>query len=240
VLACTTPAELTDATPETDEDQVTYGVIFTGGPAVAEPVAVNCCCCGTVIVGFVGVTTIEATEASDPVPDRATVCGLVLALSVIVRVPVRVPRAFGVKVTEIVQPVPAANVLGVNGQFEVCAKFPEVEIEVIVSALLEESLSVTLLTTLVVVGSWAGNVRLLGVTVTGVRPVPLKEETWGEFEAVSLTLTVPVALPETVGVKVTEIVQLACGARVLGGTGQVEVWAKLPVVEMLVMVRGTV
>jgi CRISPR-associated Cas5-like protein len=46
-----------------------------------------------------------------PVPDRATVCGLVGALSVNVRLPVRVPRAVGVKVTFTMQFFPAASVL---------------------------------------------------------------------------------------------------------------------------------
>jgi hypothetical protein len=46
-----------------------------------------------------------------PVPVRLTVCGLPLALSVIVRVPVRVPVAVGVKVTLIVQEPVAATPL---------------------------------------------------------------------------------------------------------------------------------
>ena len=68
-----------------------------------------------------------------PDPDRLTVCGLVLALSVKVRIPVRVPRVVGVNVTEIAQLAPAPNVFGDNGQFEVCAKSPAAEIPEIVS-----------------------------------------------------------------------------------------------------------
>jgi hypothetical protein len=48
----------------------------------------------------------------------------------------------------------------------------------------------------------------------------------------------PVRAPVTEGVKVTEIMQLACAARVLGDRGQVEVCAKSPVAEILVIVRG--
>ena len=44
-------------------------------------------------------------------PDRATVCGLSEALSVIVRLPVRAPTWVGVKVTSILQLFPAARVL---------------------------------------------------------------------------------------------------------------------------------
>ena len=76
--------------------------------------------------------------------------------------------------------------------------------------------------------------------VTGTTPVPLNEALWGEFEALSLTVRVPVWLPETSGVKVTEIVHSVTAARVLGESGQLEVWAKLPEVTILVMLRGTV
>ena len=50
--------------------------------------------------------------AATPVPLSATVCGLLLPLSVIVSVAVRKPRAAGVKLTEIVQLLPAARVVG--------------------------------------------------------------------------------------------------------------------------------
>src|SRR5439155_18162743 len=44
-----------------------------------------------------------------PVPDRLAVCGLLVALSVTVKAPLRVPVAVGVKVTLIVQFAPAAT-----------------------------------------------------------------------------------------------------------------------------------
>jgi len=50
----------------------------------------------------------ETVEAA-PVPVRLTVCGLLLALSVMVTVPVRDPAAVGVKVTVNVQLAPAAT-----------------------------------------------------------------------------------------------------------------------------------
>lgn len=46
-----------------------------------------------------------------PVPLRATLCGEPVALSVMVRLPFRVPVAVGVKVTEIVQLAPAATLV---------------------------------------------------------------------------------------------------------------------------------
>jgi len=51
-----------------------------------------------------------------PLPLKLTVCGLPLALSVILSVSVLVPSALGVKVTEILQLAPAARVAGLIGQ----------------------------------------------------------------------------------------------------------------------------
>jgi hypothetical protein len=48
---------------------------------------------------------------SVPVPERATVCGLPAALSVIVTIADRAPVAVGVKVTAIVQVAPAATLV---------------------------------------------------------------------------------------------------------------------------------
>jgi len=56
-----------------------------------------------------------------PVPVSDTVCGLLEALSVMVRVPVRVPVAVGVKVTLTVQLVLTARLVP---QLLVCAKSP--------------------------------------------------------------------------------------------------------------------
>src|SRR5215467_10544831 len=58
-------------------------------------------------------------DADAPVPVKPTVCGLPLALSLIVRVPVRVLIAAGVNFTLIAQEVPAATDVP---QLFVCAK----------------------------------------------------------------------------------------------------------------------
>ncbi|MGA8764485.1 MAG: hypothetical protein WB562_16575, partial [Candidatus Sulfotelmatobacter sp.] len=60
--------------------------------------------------------------ATTPNPFRLTTCGLLLALSVIFRVPEREPRAEGVKVTEIKQLAPARRVAGLIGQALVSTK----------------------------------------------------------------------------------------------------------------------
>src|SRR5215469_1771414 len=59
--------------------------------------------------------------ADTPVPVNPTVCGLPFALSLIVRVPVRVPVAEGVNVMLIAQEAPAATDVP---QLFVCAKSP--------------------------------------------------------------------------------------------------------------------
>ena len=174
-------------------------------------------------------------------PDRLTVCGLVLALSVIVRFPARVPSVVGGNVTETVQLAPAANVLGDSGQVaDTCAKSPDVEIPEIVSGTAWLFFRVTLFLALVVPISWLAKVRLAGDKLTGAVPVPLNVVVCGEFEALSLTVRVPVRAPNAVGVNVTEILQLSLAANVPGDMGQFEVWAKSPEVEMPAMVRGTV
>jgi hypothetical protein len=51
----------------------------------------------------------DSAACKTPVPAKETVCGLLLALSVIVNVPVLLPVAVGVKDTLIVQLPPAAS-----------------------------------------------------------------------------------------------------------------------------------
>ena len=59
-----------------------------------------------------------------PVPDTPAVWGLLLALSVTVKVELRAPVAAGVKVTLMVQVALAAKVEGLRGQLSVCPKSP--------------------------------------------------------------------------------------------------------------------
>jgi hypothetical protein len=51
----------------------------------------------------------DTVTGARPVPARAAVCGLLLALSVTVRVPGREPEAVGLNMTLIVQLAPAAR-----------------------------------------------------------------------------------------------------------------------------------
>jgi len=99
---------------------------------------------------------------------------------------------------------------------------------------------VTTVAVLVAFTNWLPNASDGGDKVTGAVPVPLNCVVWGEFEELSLTVNIPVREPVAAGVKVTEIVQLAPAPNVPGENGQVEVSPKLPVVEIPVIVRGTV
>jgi hypothetical protein len=155
-------------------------------------------------------------------------------------IPVRVPTALGVNVTEILQVAPAASVLGERGQVDVCAKSPVVEIPEIIRALDCAFFSVTDCDELVVVINWPENVNVLEESVTGSTPVPLKETVCGLPDTLSFTLSVPESVPDVVGVNVTEIAQLALPARVAGDNGQFEVWPKFAEVEMLAIESATV
>lgn len=66
---------------------------------------------------------------SEPLPPKLTICGLVAALSVIVRVPVLLPATVGVKAILIAQVAPAAKLVP---QLLVWEKSPVVTMLVIV------------------------------------------------------------------------------------------------------------
>ena len=190
--------------------------------------------------GFAGATKIESKPERVPAPARLAVCGLPGALSEMDKVPVREPSTVGVKVTETVQLAPAPNVLGDNGQVEVCAKSPEVKMPEIVSGTAWLFFTVKLFAALVVPNTWLPKERLAADRVTEPVPVPLNCAVCGVLGALSLTVSFPVRAPSAVGVKVTEIVQLDFAANVFGDNGQFEVWAKSPEVEIPAIVRGTV
>ena len=83
---------------------------------VALPLLVRVTVCAVLVVPtgwFPKARLVEErlTTAAVPVPERLTVCGLPLALSVMLTEAVRLPLAEGVKVTLIVQLAPAATEL---------------------------------------------------------------------------------------------------------------------------------
>jgi hypothetical protein len=105
--------------------------------------------------------------AAIPVPLRATLCGLFVALSVIFRLPLRAPSAAGVNTTEIVQLFPAPRVEGLVGQLFVWLKSEsEVAMLLMVSATAWPFLSVTFWTLLAVFTTWLEKDKLVGDTET--------------------------------------------------------------------------
>jgi hypothetical protein len=119
----------------------------------------------------------ETVEGGDD-PLKLTVCGLLLALSVTVSVPVRVPDAVGVKITLMTQLVPGA-MLAV--QLLVWAKSPLAAMLDKVSVPVPELVSMTVWPALGVPTVWLVKVRLegasdtagvVGVGVGLLRPLP--------------------------------------------------------------------
>jgi hypothetical protein len=95
----------------------------------AVPLLVTVTDCDALVVLIVCVPKLRAvvlrvTAGAIPVPLRATVCGLPLALSAIDKVALRFPDALGVKVALIVQLALAASVLGLSGHWLAGVKSP--------------------------------------------------------------------------------------------------------------------
>jgi hypothetical protein len=136
-----------------------------------------------------------------PVPDNATVCGLLGELSVIVSVPVRVPTAVGVKVTSILQFFPAASVAPQGLVDVVWPKSPLVVMLLIFSVEVPVLVKVTAFLAPVAPTTTLAHVRDDGVTVT-VGPVPL-------VVTVRLTEVVAVRLPDVPVIVTLEVPAVA-------------------------------
>lgn len=187
-----------------------------------------------------------AREKSAPPPVRATVCGLSGALSVMIREPVLVPAAVGVKVTATRQKTEGGYALLVRQSVPVAemAKSPVVVSLVMVKGA-EAGLPPSLFTVtesgaLVVPTNVPGKVKLTGKTWTiGAAPSPVKLAVCGLPGALSVTDKVPVLVPEAVGAKLTSIVQLAPAASAPVVEQLVpEATVKSPLVAIFVMLSG--
>jgi hypothetical protein len=109
------------------------------------------------------VTAIEANPVVEPVPARLTVCGLLLALSVMLTAPVADPVFAGLKVTEMVHFCRGATVLP---QVFVWANGTVLVMPLIVNGALPLLIRVTFLTALVVPTTTLPKFRLAGERVT--------------------------------------------------------------------------
>jgi hypothetical protein len=110
------------ATDVADDAQVTDVVKFCVVPLLYVPMAVNCWLVPCAIDAGVGVTAIETSTEAIPMPVSETVCGLLFALSLTVRVPVRFPVIVGAKLMATVQLELAASEAGARGQVVVSWK----------------------------------------------------------------------------------------------------------------------
>ncbi len=143
------------------------------------------------IAGWPGATVTEVVEPEDvvkvkssPVPVRAAVCGLSAILSEMLRLPVRVPPAVGLKVTEIVQLAPAFTVVP---QVLVWEKSPLAEILEMVSERCPCWSAVTVCAMLLTPTNWAGKVSEEGAKLTS----------GPGREIVSVSVTVMISFEET-------------------------------------------
>jgi hypothetical protein len=167
------------------------------------------------------------------VPVSVEVCGLLLALSATLNVPGLVPVAVGVNTTLILQ-LPLAARLVVQVVVETL-KSPVVEITMLFSVTLRLLVRVNTFAGLVVPTVRAAYVALLGANVAGGPPVPESGTVCGLFGALSVIVRFPVRTPSWVGVKVTLIMQLFPARTVLPQDFATIVWAKSPLVAMLLM-----
>jgi len=155
---------------------------------------------------------LAAIEKSCPVPLSDTVCGLFVALSVNVRLPVLVPLTVGSKKTPMVQFVPGATLL--PQALSAPKSAGDAVTLVIVTVEVPALLSVTVCGRPDVPTYWLGKVIEGGDKLTPeVGALPIKPTLCGLPGPLSLTLSDPVRTPHAVGVKVTLIRQLALLAR---------------------------
>ena len=217
------PAALIEATPAFEELHATLPVRFWVLLSEYVPVATNCCVAPAVIEGFAGVTAIETRLAAVPVPVKATVCGLLLALSAKLKAPLRVPSALGEKVTVAVQLAPAASVVGLIGQVVVTLKSVRLLLRLVMLSVEDWLLvSVAVCAALDVPNDWPANVRLVGLALAATIPTPVRL-TVGLIVALSLMVRVPVRVPATEGSKNTDTLQLDPAESVFGVSGHVVV-----------------
>lgn len=183
-----------------------------------------------------------------PVPLNVTLCVVTVELSVTVRVADLVPRARGLKVTDIAQLPPAATLVP---QVLVCAKsaalVPPKAIELIVRGARPLLDSVTVCEMLVVFTSWLVKTNDGGSSAAfGTVPVPVSAIDCWLAGATTATSTDAVRAPGAVGVKLTVMLQLAPAATVTIGNVVPHVCVKAksaafaPEILMLEIVKGAV
>jgi hypothetical protein len=159
-------------------------------------------------------------KAEPPIPVSATVCGLPVALSLKLNVPVRVPLAVGLKYTYTLQLCDTARVFARAVQelepWELVtekSRLEPIEIPEILNVSVPVLVMVTVWGALTVPTLWLTKERLLGWTVAAVAavtPVPVREivcSVPGTAPELSVMVILLVSLVVLLGVKLTYIVQ---------------------------------
>ena len=161
------------------------------------------------------------TEKSSPVPLSETLWGLPSPLSMMVSAPVIAPAVVGWKMMLMLQFDPGFNEAR---QLFVWAKPLLTLIDEIANGPGLLAFSCTVLLPLVVPTTWVPKERLVGESVgSAIAPLPATLTPCGLPDALSVMLSVPLTAPLACGANVTEMVQFAPDARVVG---QLLVWAK--------------
>lgn len=170
-------------------------------------------------VNELGVNEAIGAGGTVPVSLKLAVCGDPAALSATVCVAVKLTAEAGVKTTEIAQVAPAASDAPHVLVWPKSAGFaPAIEIERMASAAFPVLLNVAVCAALLapvfaVKVSEAGERDATGAA--GAVPVPLSDAVCGEFDALSVTVSVPGSEPRDVGVNVTAFVQVDPAASVV-------------------------
>ena len=147
--------------------------------------------------GLAGVTAIDTSPSTLPVPDRGTGSGDPNAAWTIDRIPARRPTSIGVNVTPIVHCAPAARLAPhVEDDTE---KSPDAVMAPRGSTAPDLLLILTIFGLDVVPTVRDGNERLVGAVVTGATPLPDSATDCGLLLAPCVTVRTAAASPATVG-----------------------------------------
>lgn len=149
--------------------------------------------------------TVAVNWNAAPVPERATVCGLPVALSAIDRVAERAPGISGLKLSWIVHDEPIATV-DPQGAFCSSVNSPALgpDTETLFTLRLELPVLVSVTACgveLLVFTTWLPKLSVVvDKLAPGLTPVPVRLTVWGLPVALSETLTEPPTVPLVAGV----------------------------------------
>jgi len=190
-------------------------LMVTSCAAVVEPNVVDA------KVSAAGDSETVKVEAAVPVPVKATVCGVPVALSAIDRLAVSAPVAAGLNSTDTVQLAAAARVVPqvVADLRKDVALVPVTVSDVRVTVPVPVFLMVTSCAAVVEPTVVEAKVRAVGesetVKVGAAAPVPVRATVCGVPVALSAIDRLAVSVPVAAGLNSTDTVQLAAAARVV-------------------------